>query len=607
MKTVICTFALVGFLSGCSTFVRPTNAQLAQPEGASGFELKTGWTGTKFAIAAANPLATEAGYNILKAGGSAADAAIAVQMVLTLVEPQSSGLGGGTFLLHFNGQQVEAFDGRETAPTNADENLFIGKDLKPITFAQAVVGGRSVGTPGTLRVLEMVHQQHGKLPWATLFDPAIALAENGFKISPRLHQLLSADPYLKNDPTARAYFYKANGTAHEAGYLLKNPPLAALLRKIASQGSNVFYQGDVAQTIVDKVQTHITNPGTLSLTDLENYKAIKRQPLCQDYAADQRDFRICGFPPPSSGAITVGQILGILNHTKAPTLNRENGLPSATWLHLYTEASRLAFADRAQYIADPDFIEAPGQDWMNLLNPLYLAERAQRIDPIEGNLRMKSAPPGQPGPEKIKHAAMPEQIEYGTSHISIVDAQGHAVAMTSTIEDGFGSRQMVNTHPEMIGGFLLNNELTDFSFTPKDSLGLPIANRVQPGKRPRSSMSPTLVFDKATGGLVMVSGSPGGALIIHYSAKVLYGVLNWGLTPQQAIDLPNFGALNETIFVEQGRFQSPITQALKAQGHAVIETQLTSGLQSITRRGLKPGAPWLGGADPRREGIVLGE
>jgi len=606
MNKVFCTLALVSFLLGCSTTPSPTTAP-HQPEGASAYAQKTGWTGSKFAIAAANPLATEAGYKILKEGGSAADAAIAVQMVLTLVEPQSSGLGGGAFLLYFNGQQVEAFDGRETAPANADENLFIGKDSKPLLFPQAVVGGRSVGTPGTLRVLEMVHQQHGKLPWAALFESAIALAENGFKVSPRLHQLLSADPYLKNDPTARAYFYQANGAAHAPGYLLKNPPLAALLRKIANQGSNAFYQGEVAKAIVDKVQSHSTNPGTLSLTDLESYKAIKRQPLCQDYAANQRDFRICGFPPPSSGAITVGQILGILRHTTAPDLSRENGLPSAQWLHLYTEASRLAFADRAQYIADPGFIEAPGGDWLNLLNPVYLTERAQLIDQTAGNLRMKSAPPGQPGFEKIKHAAMPEQIEYGTSHISIVDAQGHAVAMTSTIEDGFGSRQMVNTTPELAGGFLLNNELTDFSFTPKDAEGRPIANRVQPGKRPRSSMAPTFVFDKSTGGLVMVSGSPGGALIIHYSAKVLYGVLNWGLTPQQAIDLPNFGALNENILLETGRFTPATTQTLKAQGHAVIETDLTSGLQSIMRSGLTPGAPWLGGADPRREGIVLGE
>ena len=605
MKIVFCLLALLGFLSGCSTPPSPTAPH--QPEGASAYAKKSGWTGSKFAIAAANPLATEAGYKILKEGGSAADAAIAVQMVLALVEPQSSGLGGGAFLLYFNGQQVEAFDGRETAPANTDENLFIGKDSKPLLFSQAVVGGRSVGTPGTLRVLEMVHQQHGKLPWAALFESAIALAENGFKVSPRLHQLLSADPYLKNDPTAQAYFYKANGAAHAPGYLLKNPPLAALLRKIANQGSNAFYQGEVAKAIVDKVQSHSTNPGTLSLTDLESYKAIKRQPLCQDYAANQRDFRICGFPPPSSGAITVGQILGILSHTTAPDLSRENGLPSTQWLHLYTEASRLAFADRAQYIADPDFIEAPGGDWQNLINPLYLAERAILIDQTAGSLRMKSAPPGQPGFEKIKHAAMPEQIEYGTSHISIVDAQGHAVAMTSTIEDGFGSRQMVNTTPELAGGFLLNNELTDFSFTHKDAEGRPIANRVQPGKRPRSSMAPTFVFDKSTGGLVMVSGSPGGALIIHYSAKVLYGVLNWGLTPQQAIDLPNFGTLNDTILLETGRFTPATAQALKAQGHAVIETDLTSGLQSITRSGLKPGARWLGGADPRREGIVLGE
>ena len=607
MNIVLFTLTLLGFLAGCSSSApRPTPAPI-QPEGATALVNKKGWTGDKFAVTAANPLATEAGYKILKAGGNAADAAIAVQMVLTLVEPQSSGLGGGALLLYFDGKKAEAFDGRETAPAQADENLFIGKDSKPLTFSKAVVGGRSVGTPGTLRVLEMVHQEHGKLPWATLFEPAIALAENGFKVSPRLHQLLNADPHLKSDPTALAYFYKTNGAAHEPGFLLKNPPLAELLKKIASQGSSAFYRGEVAQAIVDKVQTHATNPGTLSLTDLANYQAIKRQPLCHDYAAKPREFRICGFPPPSSGAITVGQILGILSHTPATALHRQTGLPSAQWLHLYTEASRLAFADRAQFIADPDFVEAPGGDWKHLLNPEYLADRARIIGLLPDAMRMKSAPPGQPGLEKTKYGAMPEQLEYGTSHISIVDTQGHAVAMTSTIEDGFGSRQMVNTQAEKAGGFLLNNELTDFSFTPKDAAGLPIANRVQPGKRPRSSMAPTLVFDKSTGGLVMVSGSPGGALIIHYSAKVLYGVLSEGMTPQQAIDGPNFGALNENILLEKNRFPPATVQALKAQGHAVIETDLTSGLQTISRSGLTPGAPWLGGADPRREGIVLGE
>lgn len=607
MKIVIFTLVLFGLLSGCSSLTQPHSPPLLQPEGSSGFESKTGWTGSKFAVAAANPLATEAGYRLLKAGGSAVDAAIAVQMVLTLVEPQSSGLGGGAFLLHFNGQQVEAFDGRETAPASADENLFIGSDSKPLSFSQAVVGGRSVGAPGTLQMLEMVHQKYGKLPWATLFESAIALAENGFSVSPRLHRLLSTDSYLKADPVARAYFYQADGSARPSGSVLKNPPLAQLLRQIATRGSSAFYQGEVAQAIVNKVQTHATNPGTLSLVDLSGYKAIQRLPICQDYAANERSLLICGFPPPSSGAITVGQILGILSHTKTPALPQENGLPSAHWLHLYTEASRLAFADRAQYIADPDFIAAPGGDWLSLLNPAYLKARAQLIDPAPSALRMPSVLPGQPSPGQHQHGAMPEQVEYGTSHISIVDAQGHAVAMTSTIEDGFGSRQMVNTHSDSAGGFLLNNQLTDFSFSPKDAAGLPIANRVQPGKRPRSSMAPTFVLDKASGSLVMVSGSPGGALIIHYSAKVLLGVLNWGLAPQQAIDLPNFGSLGENLLLEQGRFPASTLQTLKAQGHTVIETDLTSGLQSIARSNLKPDARWLGGADPRREGVVLGE
>ncbi|HEY8358629.1 MAG TPA: gamma-glutamyltransferase [Ramlibacter sp.] len=591
--------AAAGLLAACAT--APVNLGSSipdQPEAASGYTPKPGWATTKFAVAAANPLATDAGYQVLKAGGSAVDAAIAVQMVLTLVEPQSSGIGGGAFLLHYDGREVEAFDGRETAPAAADERLFLGADGAPLPFHEGVVGGRSVGTPGTVRLLEAAHREHGRLPWATLFQPAIALAENGFPVSPRLNTLARGDAHLKKDPTAAAYFFAANGEAHPVGHVLRNPELAAVLRRIAAEGSRAFYEGDVARAIVDKVQRHPTNPGRLAMSDLAGYQPKKRAPLCHDYRAHGRDFSICGFPPPSSGAIAVGQILGILDQTGAPSMPLQDGLPSADFLHLYTEASRLAFADRGQYIADPDFVQPPGGSWMSLLAPEYLAQRARLIQPAGPS--MKVAAPGTPGSVGTSHAPMPEQPEYGTSHISIVDGHGNALAMTTTIEDQFGARQMVK-------GFLLNNELTDFSFEPADAQGRPVANRVQPGKRPRSSMAPTLVFDKATKQLVMTGGSPGGALIIHFTAKTVLGVLNWGLTPQQAIDLPNFASLNGPSLLEEQRFPPATVEALRARGAEVREQALTSGLQAITVGNAHGARVFLGGADPRREGIVMGD
>ena len=595
--------AAAAWLAGCASSPTLHYTVPAQPEGASGYTEKPGWATTQFAVAAANPLATDAGYQVLKAGGSAVDAAIAVQMVLTLVEPQSSGIGGGAFLLHSDGQAIEAYDGRETAPAAADEKLFLDANGKPMAFHDGVVGGRSVGVPGTLRMLEMAHRAHGKMPWATLFQPAIVLAEKGFKVSPRLHTLLSNEKYLPKDPVAAAYFYDASGKPWPVGHVLKNPELAAVLRNIAAQGSAALYEGPLAQAIVDKVRKHPSNPGQLSLADLAGYQAKKREALCHDYRAREHDYRLCGFPPPSSGAIAIGQILGILNQTQAATLPLDQGLPSHQWLHLYTEASRLAFADRALYVADPDYVQPPGGSWMSLLDPAYLAERAALI----GAQSMKVAQPGTPGPLKTSQAPMPDQPEYGTSHISIVDSQGNALAMTTTIEDAFGSRQMVTTNAARSGGFLLNNELTDFSFAPTDAQGASIANRVQPGKRPRSSMAPTLVLDKATGQVLMSGGSPGGALIIHYTAKTLYGVLNWGLTPQKAIDLPNFASLNGPSLLEEKRFPPATVQALRERGAEVREMNMTSGLQAISRGQAHGKTLWLGGADPRREGVVMGD
>lgn len=609
--------ATAALLAACSSQpqlqYQPPSAS-DQPEGSSGWTDKPGWATEQYAVAAANPLATDAGYQVLKAGGSAIDAAIAVQLVLGLVEPQSSGIGGGAFLLHAQGSQVEAYDGREVAPMAADENLFM-RDGKPMAFHDAVVGGRSVGVPGAIRMLEMAHKEHGKLPWASLFEPAIRLATDGFKVSARLNALTAQEKFLGQDPVASGYFLDAHGKPWPIGHLLKNPEYAAVLRDIAQHGSKALLEGPVAEAIVRKVQGHATNPGKLSLADLAAYQPVKRQALCSDYSpsaagapasqpASTRSYRLCGFPPPSSGGIAVAQILGIMANTPAGQMGLDaDGLPSADWLHLYAEASRLAFADRNQYVADPAFVGAPAGDWSSMLRPDYLAQRAGLI----GARSMQQAQPGRPGSVQLAYASQPYQQEYGTSHISIVDRYGNAIAMTTTIEDQFGSRQMVNTGRGLAGGFLLNNELTDFSLAPRDAQGQPIANRVEPGKRPRSSMAPTLVFDKATDRLVISAGSPGGAWIIHYTTKTLYGMLNWGLMPQQAINLPNFGSLNGPTVLEEKRFPAATVQALQNRGAEVKKQNLTSGLQAISRGEAHGKSWWFGGADPRREGIVMGQ
>jgi gamma-glutamyltranspeptidase/glutathione hydrolase len=601
LKRLSASLALGLVLAACNT-TGPTTPP--PPEAASGTTAKPGWAYQRQAVAAANPLATEAGVQILRAGGSAVDAAVAVQMVLTLVEPQSSGIGGGAFLMHFDGKKVQAFDGRETAPAAATDKLFLDANGKPIPFMQAVVGGRSVGVPGTVAMLALAHRQHGKLPWARLFEPAIQLAEQGFAVSPRLHTLLAAETALKTDPVALAYFYRTDGQPHPVGHVLKNPELAVVLRAIAAAGPAALGQGPIAQAIASKVRQHPDNPGQLSLEDLKNYAPKEREPLCMDHKTPQRDLRICGFPPPSSGAIAVGQILGLLARTPAGAEPLgTDGLPSANFLHAYTEASRLTFADRALYLADPDFVAPPAGRWSSLLDARYLDDRARLITLA----RLPSVSAGTPGGQTSGYAPMAVQMEYGTSHISIVDAFGDALAMTTTIESGFGARLMVTTDPSRRGGFLLNNELTDFSFAPTDAQGKPVANRVEPGKRPRSSMAPTLVFDKTSGELLMSAGSPGGAFIIHFVAKTLLGTWQWGLGPQGAIDLPNFGTTGGALMLEKKRFPLTTVEALKAQGHTVNEAALTSGLQALQRSTVNRQEVWLGGADPRREGVVLGD
>ncbi|MDB5892665.1 MAG: gamma-glutamyltransferase [Rhodoferax sp.] len=534
---------------------------------------------------------------MLRAGGSAIDAAVAVQMALALVEPQSSGIGGGAFLLYHDGRVTEAFDGRETAPAAASEDLFLRSDGKPMARRQAIVGGRSVGVPGAVAMLEAVHRRHGRLPWDTLFQPAIRLAEQGFEVSPRMHALLGADRDLAGDPTAARYFLDATGQPWPVGHLLRNPELAAVLRAVAEQGASVLTNGEVADAIVRAVQGHTTNPGRLARDDLAAYKVVERQPLCFDHLA----FRVCGMPPPSSGQLAIGQMLRMLQAARADR-ERFDGTPSPGWLHLYAESTRLAFADRAQYVADPAFVQPPAGDWNSLLDPTYLAGRASLIGPT----RLSSVQPGRPAGAQAAYAPMPDQVEDGTSHISVIDAGGHALSMTTSIESAWGSHLMVNRGKGLPGGFLLNNQLTDFSFAPRDAQGRPVANRVQPGKRPRSSMAPTLVFDKTSGRPVLVAGSPGGAMIIHYMAKTLWGAWHWGLGLQAAVDLPNLGAPSDDgpLLVEPDRLPDATLDAVRALGHRIVATPLASGLQVLGRT---PDGRILGATDPRREGTVAGE
>lgn len=576
------------------------------PETASGVEEKPGWATERFAVAAANPLATDAGYQVLKAGGSAIDAAVAVQMVLTLVEPQSSGIGGGAFLMHSDGEAVVAYGGRETAPSAVDETLFLDEEGEPLDFMEAVVSGLSVGVPGTVRMLEKAHDAHGRLPWAELFEPAITLAEQGFAVSPRLHASLADDEHLRDDPLAGSFYYDESGDPLAAGDTLQNAALGAILREIAEEGSSALHTGDIAEDMVFRVQNHRRHAGSLSLEDLASYAARERDPLCTDWQA----YSVCGFPPPSSGHLTIMQILGTLAalpDLDSP-LSEQDGQdepqqrPSDAWLHRFLEASRLAFADRGKYIADPDFVDPPGDDWSALLNPEYLARRAELIK-TEESMGSDGAEPGNPGAIEAAWAVQPQQPEAGTSHISIVDEHGNAIAMTTTIEQAFGARLMSDGGTGLPGGFLLNNELTDFSFLPESDNGNPIANRVEPGKRPRSSMSPTLVFDRDSGDLVASLGSPGGAAIIHYTAKTLVAMLEWGLDAQQAVNLPHAVTLGGPVFLEAGGFSAATREALNALGHDASERELVSGLQvlQVTGDGL------FGGADPRREGIVMGE
>ncbi|WP_342702982.1 gamma-glutamyltransferase [Burkholderia arboris] len=612
--TLLAAVALVALNAGCTSPSAPSGAVVPvaaasgaavplpgvhAPELSSGWTDKPGWTSQHFMIAAANPLATQAGYDMLKAGGTAIDAAIATQMVLALVEPQSSGIGGGAFMLYFDGKATQAYDGRETAPAAATDRLFYGPTGQPMGFYEGVVGGRSVGTPGVLRMLDAAHRAHGKLPWRRLFQPAIRLAEHGFTISPRLATLIANDKYLKNDPAARAYFYNADGTPKAAGTVLKNPALATVLRQVADRGANAFYSGAIARDIVTKVRKHPTNPGLLSLQDLARYKAKVRTPLCADY----RRSIVCGMPPPSSGGLAIAQMLGILEAmpdwqqigAQKPVRNDAGYEPTPFAAHLFSEAGRLAYADRARYVADPDFVPLPGGTWASLTDKTYLAQRARLI----GDNSMGVAQAGAPQGATLAMADDRSPELPSTSDIAIVDRYGQALSMTTSIEDAFGARLMVR-------GFMLNNQLTDFSFVSNDN-GRPVANRVQPGKRPRSAMSPELVFDKKTKQVTMIVGSAGGPAIINHVAKTLVGVLDWGMTMQQAIALPNFGSMNGPTQLERGRVSDALADGLKGRGHDVQLVEMNSGLQGIQRLNVQGQTVWFGGADPRREGVAMGD
>jgi gamma-glutamyltranspeptidase/glutathione hydrolase len=449
-----------------------------------------------------------------------------------------------------------------------------------MAFAAAVVGGRSVGVPGTVKLMEEAHRRWGRLPWADAFAPAIRLAEEGFAISPRLAGQLAAEKFLMNDARARAYFYREDGTPRQAGERLVSPAFAQTLKTLAAGGGGAFYEGEIAADIVDTVRGHPTNPGDMTLEDVRSYRVQERAPVCGRY----RVYRVCGMGPPSSGAVAVQQILGILEPHDLPRMG-----PGADAAHLFAEAGRLAYADRALYLGDPAFVPVP---LPGLIDRDYLAERARLVDPSRSMGRAKA---GEPPQRRGWLFAPGEGVEYGTSHISIIDGAGNAVSMTTTIEDGFGARIMTK------GGFLLNNELTDFNFNPMEE-GRPVANRVEPGKRPRSSMAPTIVFD-AFDRLYVVTGSPGGSQIINYVAKTLVGLLDWRLDPQVAVDLPNMGSRNGPTELERGTEAEGWRAALEAKGHEVRAIDMTSGIQAIvvTPQGL------LGGADSRREGVAVGD
>ena len=536
--------------------------------------------GTRHMVAAANPHASEVGLSVLEAGGTAMDAAVAVQLMLNLVEPESSGIGGGAFLLYWDASERKllTYDGREKAPQSATPEYFFNEAGEPMKWPEAVTGGLSVGVPGTLKLLETVHAEHGIKPWADLVKPTIALAESGFAITEKLASSIAgaAERGLTTFESTKNYFFNADGSPKAAGSNLTNPAFAETLKMIAEQGSEPFYTGELAAQIVEAVKTE-SNTGQMTLEDLAAYEVIQREPVCFPY----RSYDVCGMGPPTSGGLTMGQILTILSEFDMSELG-----PSVEGWHLYIEAAKLAYADRGMYMADSDFVDMP----QGLLNRDYLAERAGLIDK---DAAMDKAEAGSPPWDEASLWAPDTQLERpGTSHFSIADQYGNMVSMTTTIESGFGSRVMV-------GGFLLNNELTDFSFKPEVD-GKPVANRVEGGKRPRSSMSPTIVMQK--GWPVLLTGSPGGSRIINYATQSVIAILDWKMDPQEALNMGHVVNRNGATDLEEGTEAVELQAGLEALGHEVNVRGLNSGLHTI----LVDGIHLYGAADPRRDGVAVG-
>lgn len=564
-------------------------ADAVEPEAFTGKTSKTLVTGKNWMVAAANPHAAKAGATMLKQGGNAIDAMVAVQLVLGLVEPQSSGLGGGAFLVFWDESKsrLTTYDGRETAPAIVDERLFLKADGSAMKFFDAVVGGRSVGTPGTVKLLSEVHAKHGKLDWEKLFGPAISLATNGFEVSPRLNKLITASAQsLFQDENARNYFLSEEGVPLFTGTRIINLPYARTLKLIAQEGAAGFYEGENAQAIVDAVRNHPTNPGFLSVADLAKYQIKEREPVCANY----RDHEVCGMGPPSSGGLTVGQILKLIEPHDLATLGPSD---PQTW-RLIGDASRLAFADRSRFMADSDFISMP----KGLLEDNYLSDRSKLLGERgakDNALPQGSVVPGDPPFDKANLWADDASMELpSTSHFSIRDKSGNVVSMTTTIENGFGSRIMVN-------GYLLNNELTDFSFVPNVG-GKPVANRVEAGKRPRSSMAPTIILKNNKPWAAV--GSPGGSRIIGYVAKTIVGLIDWDLDIQTAIELPHLVNRFGTYDLEARTPAERLQPALEKLGYKTNVRSLNSGLHGIV---IDEKGRLSGGADPRREGIVIAE
>ncbi|WP_431955372.1 gamma-glutamyltransferase family protein [Nocardia lijiangensis] len=584
------------------------------PEIASGY--RSGMTAVRtasYAVSTANPVATEAACRVLRDGGTAADALVTAQLVLGLVEPQASGIGGGAFLLYYDGttKTVEAYDGREVAPAAATENYlrWISDTDRTEPQPNTRASGRSIGVPGVLRMLEQAHREHGKTGWRELFAPAVMLADDGFAISPRLAgQIAESARDLARDEAAKQYFLQPDGSPKPAGTKLTNPAMSKTLSAIASDGADAFYTGAIAEDIVEAATAGSggRTPSLLTAQDLAGYQPKKRTALCSGY----RGHEICGMPAPSSGGSTVAATLGILENfdlaaLRPEAVDRNGGKPKAEAVHLISEAERLAYADRNKYVADTDFVPLPGNSAQTLIDENYLKQRASLIDPGRS---MGTAKPGDFGPVPV--GVGPQPPEHGTSHISVVDEYGNAAALTTTVESAFGSFHVVD-------GFVLNNQLTDFAAEPVDPDGTPVANRLQPGKRPRSSMAPTLVFDRAPDGsrgeLTHVTGSPGGSVIIQFVVKTLIGMLDWGLDPQQAVSAVSFGAGNTpttgvggehpAIDATDNGDHDPLVLRLRELGHQVSVAPQSSGLSALVRDG--PGL--IGGADPRREGAVLGD